>query len=874
MFLFFHSSQDEKNRNYYKGLLFEKLLAKHLDRLGYSIEIRKKHNSLEYDLEGKDRATNLKIIGEAKAHNSPISGEDFSSFVGKLLPLGLLTKDLHGLFMSISSLTSEAEDYYSKVKHLGLVAYTGRGLHDAICHSLELPSLAILAHKLKAEQFEAQTSSILTTDTGNYVCVIAALRQSSTPSHFAVFGCDAQTLTDDRFLSKIAESVSELQSLQPLTAPEVKSKVYCRHIPSGLTVGTDWTDYRLPASPDHFVGRKEFRDILVKHISEEQRPNIIQIKSRSGVGKSSALAVLRKDLAALGFMTELHDARDVKSVLDVFYLIRRFTHSEHTPSDFREVNIQLNNLRDQTTTKAIFMVDQFESAFGNSDVFDAYESIAMILASKHNNIFMALARKNDQLTTYDDSKVSLGRMNSISKSYELVDFTTPEAAELIDKINRSAARPVKTEMLSYVYEFAQGFPWLIKRTMAHIAHLNKSGVSQKDLVAAGLKLEDLFDEELEGLDELEREYLVRIASRLPADFSHLQRQFDEDPLLTKVLDKLTQARLLRLTGTTYDTYNDVFKEYLVYRKLPEFRQTPIFRMYAQRVLSVFHDIVQLKSITVDRLEKSQNISRGSVYNIIKELRNMNLIRKDGEHWTVPQSVQDIYHQGRLGEYCRRQLADHDIVNLLISLAAKDKPLESRQLVDLLKSKFPFVEATVSTWSVYANVLIGWVTLTRLLEESPNGHLVTPLDDRGKILQDLGNLSNLPARARANTTVFMPSITISLARTVLKKILEDVSVFDREEKKALGDLRAGGWLSGNMVSVTSVSEFDEQARNLLERPEYQSIWDSARHGRPLLEALQNQIGMSYSKGTLIWRIKHLLNWGKDLGLIPQKRYHYR
>ncbi|MCV5902465.1 hypothetical protein OFN63_40840, partial [Escherichia coli] len=76
---------------------------------------------------------------------------------------------------------------------------------------------------------------------------------------------------------------------------------------------------------------------------------------------------------------------------------------------------------------------------------------------------------------------------------------------------------------------------------------------------------DLFEEELEGLDEIEKDYLVKIAAKLPADFNELQYQFDEDPMLVKVLDKLTAYRLVRLSGSTYDTYNDVFKEYLVYQ---------------------------------------------------------------------------------------------------------------------------------------------------------------------------------------------------------------------------------------------------------------------------------------------------------------------
>lgn len=68
------------------------MLAEYLDKNGYHVSIRQKHNSLEYDLEGHDKTTAMKIIGEAKAHESSIDGQTISAFVGKLIPLGILDK--------------------------------------------------------------------------------------------------------------------------------------------------------------------------------------------------------------------------------------------------------------------------------------------------------------------------------------------------------------------------------------------------------------------------------------------------------------------------------------------------------------------------------------------------------------------------------------------------------------------------------------------------------------------------------------------------------------------------------------------------------------------------------------------------------------
>lgn len=94
MFIFYHSKQKNDNKNYYKGILFEQLLKEYLENLGYKVELRRKQNSLEYDLEGTSSVTKRKIIGEAKAHGNNISGEILSSFVGKLIPLGLIEKKL------------------------------------------------------------------------------------------------------------------------------------------------------------------------------------------------------------------------------------------------------------------------------------------------------------------------------------------------------------------------------------------------------------------------------------------------------------------------------------------------------------------------------------------------------------------------------------------------------------------------------------------------------------------------------------------------------------------------------------------------------------------------------------------------------------
>lgn len=882
MFMFYHSQQNDKNKNYYTGILFESLLQNYLEESGYTIKLRRKYNSLEYDLEGNHVLNGDSVIGEAKAHENAISGQVFTSFVGKLLPLGLTQGKVKGLFLSTSSLTSEAHDYYQKVQEMGIRAITGNELFNSICKVLKLPKIETLYAQLREQGFTPQSSHILRTENGTYVVIVAGNNINEAPSYFAVFQTNGRLLCDVGFADSLAKTVRELQALQPITTEgkQESTSLFSRTIAKGLAVGTTWIDYRLPAGPKHFVGRVEYIDKVTKHISEKRSSNIIQVKSRSGVGKSSVLSVLAENLEHQAHLIELHDARDIKSILDFYSVLRRFTNSSKSIHDLRGIEVELERLTAETNENtSVFLVDQFESTFTNPSVFQAYESLAVLLLSRFPNIYMIIARKNDQLTTYDDSLISLEKINGISTSYLLSDFTTSEAVELIEKINISSTKPVGKDVLSYVQEFSQGFPWLIKRTMAHIVKLVNEGTSQQQLFATALKLDDLFDEELADLDELERDYLSRIAARLPADYNQLQRQFDEDPILTKVLDKLTTTRLLRLTGSTYDTYNDVFKEYLVYRKLPDFTQPSIYRTYPNSLLSLFRELIKKQTFSIENLEQDFNLSRGTAFNTVKELNNLNLIRREGQFWKIPQSVLDTYNQGRLGEYIRRQLSDNDIVSSLIGKVAKGDSISADQLSDYLKDKFPFVEANDKTWDTYSTILRSWLAGTRLLDTDNNGFFELPKDDRKKIIEDLGNLTKLTSMGRkSQLTIFLPNTSIESTISALNQLLSGVSISGLsgiQEKKSLPHLRSGGWLLGSGLSVSNEQEFREQAIKLFQDDEYQPLWSAARNEENLLDVFRKMTqDLKYTESTMAWRLKTLLNWAKELGIIQNKRYKYQ
>lgn len=877
MFLFYHSLQSESNINFYKGVLFEELLKEYLVGSGYLVDLRKKQSSLEYDIEGTARATGQKIIGEAKAHSKSMSGSSVAAFAGKLLPLGLVEKKVHGLFLSLSPLTPEAEDYFSKIRKWGLTTRVGKDLYSEVCDILNLPCEKSIAQNIK--EHEVVAPNILKTDTGVYKLLVLKKNDSGTPSSFVVYSREGQLISDTAFLERLKVNISELSGLDYwLPANSSKKETehnYEREILRGLSVGTDWADYRLPAGPSVFVGRNEFVDKLSGHIKKSNIPQVLQIKSRSGVGKSSLVSYLDNEFFNLGLVTELHDSRDVKTVYDIFYLIQRFTNSDKMATNFIEVDQQLDSLKESLDgNSAVIFVDQFESTFSSPDIFDCYEYLANSITKINGNIYIIFARKNDQLTTYDDSKVSLSRINSISRSFTLPDFERDESILLLEKINESNNYILSKEILPYIIEFAQGFPWLLKRTIAHVLHLMQRGDSARDLIGAGLKLNDLFEEELEGLDEIEKDYLTKIASKLPADFNELQYQFDEDPMLVMVLDKLTTSRLVRLSGSTYDTYNDVFKEYLVYKKLPEFRQLIIYRMYPSSVITQFHKIVSMPTITVKNIRIRLDVSEGYAFNLVKELRNLDLLdATKGGQWIIPTNVKDIYSQGLLAGYLRRKLMDNQMVESLFKKILAGENVFEADIPVFFAKTYPFIEASDKTWRLYSTILKSWLLALKIVAIDKNGGLIASDVSHSNASVELGNLKQISGNRAGNKGLFFPVTSHAKMVKVTRSILNGDEIFDKEEIKARSDLKNAGILISDQLAISNIEELNEALTAQILDDGYSEFWNAIHSGQPCYNIFKSIVGQSLAESTVKWRLGKVTALAKNLGVIPNKQIRY-
>ena len=113
-------------------------------------------------------------------------------------------------------------------------------------------------NKVKEIGFEPLMDYILSTKYGYSRLIVVSEKNSLTPSAFVVFSNNFDIINDLNLLKKYQENIPALSGLEPLITSQEKSvKREQRVIQEGILLGKSWTDYRLPASPNYFIGRKQ-----------------------------------------------------------------------------------------------------------------------------------------------------------------------------------------------------------------------------------------------------------------------------------------------------------------------------------------------------------------------------------------------------------------------------------------------------------------------------------------------------------------------------------------------------------------------------------------------------------------------------------------
>lgn len=896
-----------------KGVLFERLARRVVEASGYEqVELRRIHNSLEYDIEGVAALTRRKLVGEAKALERNIEGQVISSFVGKLLPLAQ-TEPVDGLFISVSPFTPDASDYLDSVRPalepltLGLTTLVGGDIPPFLGARRGHVSEDVIRERV-AGLFELQAFDVwlVVTERDDFFVATCGPNLIQTPTHYATFGVNGSELQLEPETLERLQTQLGLAGLAPATvAGQGQLSPRAERLPS-VDVGAGWFDYRFPAPPDCFIGRASALDEVATTLAEIERGatalRAIQILSRSGVGKSSLLLKLQAELPHATTITI--DARSLTVPSEI-----RLVAASLVEAVNRDLGIQVVGPRSQDEAAAalervgaemrkhnrvaVVQLDQFESTLARPLVFAAALDLVSASTSQGVPIVWIFARKNDLSVTFDQgARVDLERLNIQSKAIALDDFSAPESTVLLDRLAEELGQPLRRDLAEAISTFSAGFPWLHKRLCAHVLSMQSEGIAQDELVQQGLRAEDLFEEDMAGLGEADKALLRRIAAELPASGEELARSLESEvspQRLREVLNEFLSQKLLRLSGDVYDTYNDVFKTYLVTNQVP-FKSRYIFRTSPRAALRLLPEIAQVGQTTTAALQaRLGGQNRIAVLNKLRELKLLGLIDSQRGNVSLTPEGLTALEADQLGELLRSRLRGNALVVRVLDMVSARDSVTLEEIAAELRTELPHVDVADSTWRLYARQLAAWLDHAGLayIEGDTLGLREFPAEDTLRGREFYG------ARFVPNT--FMPSVRPK--RVVeLMEALRAGEISDRADvyarwgsQEAPGLLRDAATLDlieldEDLVRVAAqgsilfqrsdtITELD-LAQLALTKPNVKALAAAANEG-PIDEAGQREVvrnfgSASWTDGTWRWRMGILRAWIVASGQIRSKR----
>src|SRR5690606_3431274 len=210
------------------------------------------------------------------------------------------------------------------------------------------------------------------------------------------------------------------------------------------------------------------------------------------------------------------------------------------------------------------------------------------------------------------------------------------------------------------------------------------------------------------------------------------------------------------SGANYNIYWDIFSDYLVTDKIPTIGESYLLRQGVNLCSEVFLLFEKEKKETLDSLliKYSKNIGKTSLDNILIELRNIGLIRKVDDNFTLTKDTQANI------SFFKKFVTDKfkNYTPYLELKKLKLNEIKKSDVTKILKRVFKN-EFKDATWDTYSKTLIGWFLFADL---DISNKIVAPKRGRGiKGLKLSINSNNyLPRNSKKEIFTFLDNFSSS------------------------------------------------------------------------------------------------------------------
>ncbi len=372
----------------------------------------------------------------------------------------------------------------------------------------------------------------------------------------------------------------------------------------------------------------------------------------------------------------------------------------------------LEDLKHQNKT-LILIFDQFEDVFRKPGLFKAFHKFLLDVDEVKSNFVLGFSWKSEINVSIEHEAYPLWQQaKNYAHCISMREFNPSEINGVIKQLEKSIGKPIDLDLKRRLIESSQGFPWLIKKLCIHTYKQIQAGKTIENLVEQDLNCEALFKDDVEGLSPEEIRALKYIA-KCSFDGNFFDAIEVDEKINAPIITALINNRLVVKSGTKYNVYWDIFRDYLVTEKVPPIGESYILRQYVSVCFDVYKLFRDQEKFNFDELKKlhPRHPGIGTLDNILRELRSVGLIRKVGEYFQISQSGISAT-EGDFRKYMSKKFERYTPYLKLSEL--KNKEIGSiSEIVSTLKAIFRGTSFTEKTWTTYAKYLITWFDFTNL-----------------------------------------------------------------------------------------------------------------------------------------------------------------
>jgi Restriction endonuclease len=702
-----------------RGHLFERFVAKILERLGYSEPRTENLNvtddGIELDVVVRHRLNGRTALAECKAFTSPIAVKELTAFYGKLTTRRLTEGDTDGFFFALPRVTQNgaeqarlieskdaafkylnADNVADVARDLGLVSEANQKLADLIVSD---PAIVITEHGIYSAR------KVLDPDT-------------RTTAEVLVWGSDAVPSPVLELIrgSAYADGMPVRDARMPENDQD--SRRTDTDPPMVVEVRGSQSDfeYQLPASPRYFVGRSRMIAELVEEVLHAA-PSVVVINAQSGWGKSSLALRLKQSAYQAKGHAAVFDSRTasdrgyVASALRVAALEAERARLFQLPASASWASLAsaIDTLRqaqwhDRTRPLLIFF-DQFENVFRDEALTREFRDLALGIHEVAAPVVIGFAWKTDLVGWTEDHPYQLrDQIRAQSHVANLSPLGPSEVDTLLRRLEKTLGTKLIPDLKLRLREYSQGLPWLFKKLAGHVLREVQAGTTQGKLVSEALNVQNLFEADLAELQPSEREGLLHIARFAPLPVSEVLERVPAN-----VVRSLVDRRLIVQVGERLDTYWDIFRDFLTTGRIP-IEDSYILRMAPVSVGRLLRAVladggdVAVADLAA-RLQTSENV----IYNLSREMRLFGAIAYEPNRVRL---LDEIRQAGEREDELRRRVASalrrHRAFSTFTRLAEQHgEPVSLAAFSRALPAAFPAVAVAHTTWTMYARVFAQW-----------------------------------------------------------------------------------------------------------------------------------------------------------------------